>query len=159
MLGRRAEDYLEAIYELCRDKGFTRVKEIASYLNVKPATVSEMLNKLSKEGYVVYRKRLFVKLTEKGIKVAEDVRDRRKTLIKFLTALGVPKEIAERDACTIEHVLHESTVNQLKLFVKFIEESPIYPRWLEHFKEFCKTGKHPCRFLAVQPKSLNLRKI
>lgn len=142
MLRKRAEDYLEAIYELCRDRGFTRVKEIAKYLRVKPATVSEMLSKLSEKGYVIYRKRLFVTLTEKGIKVAEEVRDRRKTLIKFLTALGVPKDVAERDACTIEHVLHESTVNQLKKFVRFIEESPIYPKWLEHFREFCRSGVH-----------------
>lgn len=144
MLGKRAEDYLEAIYELCRDRGFTRVKDISVYLNVRPATVSEMLSKLSKDGYVIYRKRLFVTLTEKGIKIAEEVRERRKTLIKFLTALGVPKDVAERDACTIEHVLHESTVNQLRKFVKFIEDSPIYPKWLEHFKEFCRTGVHPC---------------
>jgi len=33
-------------------------------------------------------------------------------------ALEVPKEIAESDACTIEHTLHEKTVSQLKKFVK-----------------------------------------
>jgi len=140
----RFEDYLETIYELCKDKGFTRVKEIANALKVKPATVSEMLEKLSKEGYVIYRKRLFVTLTEKGKNIAMDVKERREILVKFLTALGVPRDIAESDACTIEHVLHEKTVNQLKNFVKFIEESPIYPKWLKHFEEYCKTGVHPC---------------
>ncbi len=159
MLGRRAEDYLEAIYELCGDRGYTRVKDIAEYLKVKPATVSEMLSKLSREGYVIYRKRLFVTLTEKGVEVAKEVRERRETLIKFLTALGVPKEIAERDACTIEHVLHEVTVEKLKMFVKFIENSPVYPKWLEHFEKFCKTGKHPCRFLDEKPKNLSVRKV
>jgi len=146
MLGKRAEDYLEAIYELCSDRGFTRVKDIAKRLNVKPATVSEMLEKLAKEGYVVYRKRLYVALTEKGKDVAKAVKERREILVKFLTALGVSKEIAERDACTIEHVLHPETVKQLKNFVKFIEESPILnPLWLEHFREFCRTGTHPCK--------------
>jgi len=145
MLGRRAEDYLEAIYELCDGKGFTRVKEIAERLKVRPATVSEMLDKLSREGYVVHRKRLYVTLTDKGMDVARDVRGRREILVKFLTTLGVPKSIAEQDACTMEHALHTETVKQLRNFVKFIEECPIMnPKWLEHFREFCKTGIHPC---------------
>ncbi len=161
MLGKRAEDYLEAIYELCKEKGYTRVKEIANFLGVKPATVSEMLEKLSKEGYIIYRKRLFIALTDRGKDVARMVRDRRETLVKFLKTLGVPEVIAERDACTIEHVLHAETVNQLKKFVRFIEESPINPRWLEHFREFCKSGKHPCKELRIRSpehKNLNLRR-
>ncbi len=145
MLGRRAEDYIEAIYELSKDKGFARVNEIASFLRVKPATVSEMLEKLCASGYVVYRKRLYTTLTEKGLKLAKEVRERREILVKFLTTIGVREEVAERDACTIEHVLHPETVQQLKNFVRFIEESPaVNPRWLKHFREFCKTGKHPC---------------
>jgi DtxR family Mn-dependent transcriptional regulator len=146
MLGKRAEDYLEAIYELCLQRGYTRVKDIARRLNVKPATVSEMLEKLSKEGYVIYRKRLFVTLTEEGKAVAQSVKERREILVKFLTTLGVSKDIAEKDACTIEHVLHPETVKQLKNFVKFIEDSPVLnPMWLEHFKVFCETGIHPCK--------------
>ncbi len=144
MLGRRAEDYLEVIHELSMEKGFTRVKEIARKLGVKPATVSEMLEKLSREGYVIYRKRLFVALTKRGEEVAKSVKERREILVKFLTALGIPKEIAEKDACTIEHVLHPETVKQLKNFVRFIEESPANPKWLEHFREFCRKGVHPC---------------
>ncbi len=158
MLGKRAEDYLEAIYELCKEKGFTRVKDIAASLNVKPPTVSEMLEKLSKEGYIVYRKRLYVSLTDKGKEVAKMVKERRKTLVKFLKTLGVPEDIAETDACTIEHVLHAETVNQLKKFVKFIEDSPINPRWLEHFREFCRTGNHPCdraKSVKIRHKILN----
>ncbi len=157
MLGKRAEDYLEAIYELCKERGYTRVKEIAKALSVKPATVSEMLEKLSKEGYIIYRKRLFIALTDRGKDVAKNVRERRETLVKFLKTLGVPQEIAERDACTIEHVLHTETVNQLKKFVRFIEESPINPKWLEHFKEFCKSGEHPCKYLTPsERKNMNL---
>jgi len=152
MLGGRAEDYLEAIYELCKKEGFTRVKEIAESLNVKPSTVSEMLDKLSREGYVVYRKRLYVSLTDKGKKVAKMVKERRETLVKFLKTLGVPEDIAKTDACTIEHVLHRETVNQLKKFVKFIEGSPMDPRWLEHFREFCRTGTHPCDRAKVEEK-------
>lgn len=145
MLGKRAEDYLEAIYTLTILNGNAKVMELAKVLGVKPASVSEMLDKLSREGYVVYKKRMHVTLTKKGIEAAKAVKEKRSVLIKFLTALGVPEDIAEKDACALEHILHPTTLNQLRSFVKFIETSPaVNPRWLEHFREFCKTGKHPC---------------
>ncbi len=143
-LSRRTEDYLEAIYNLSKDRGYTRVKEISKYLGVKPASVSEMLSKLAERGFVVYEKRLFVTLTEEGKRVAECVRERREILVKFLITLGVPKKIAEEDACIMEHVLHRETITQLKKFVKFVEESPADPMWLNHFKEYCESGVHPC---------------
>ncbi len=145
MLGKRSEDYLEAIYSLSRKKGYAKVMELAESLGVKPASVSEMLDKLSKEGYVIYKKRMHVTLTDKGVEAARKVREKRDILIKFLTAIGVPEEIAESDACALEHVLHPQTLRQLRNFVRFIESSPaVNPRWLEHFREFCRTGKHPC---------------
>ncbi len=149
MLGKRAEDYVEVIYELSRERGFARVKDISRALSVKPATVSEMLEKLSDKGYVVYRKRERIELTEKGRELAKIVRNRRKTIVKFLTLLGVSRSVAERDACVIEHVLHEETIKRLESFVKFVEKSPANPIWLDHFREFCRTGKHPCRVTEV----------
>ena len=103
------EDYLVKIYELSEDKGYTRIKEISEEMKVKPASVSEMMRKLSKLGYIEYRKRMFIKLTEKGKEVAESIIEKRKLLIKFLITLGIPKHVAERDACLIEHVLNPET--------------------------------------------------
>ncbi|AAB91276.1 metal-dependent transcriptional regulator [Archaeoglobus fulgidus] len=146
MLGSRAEDYLEAIYSLSKEKGYAKVMELSEVLNVKPATVSEMLEKLSRMGYVEYKKRSHVKLTEKGVREAMKLREKRNVVIKFLKAIGVPEDVAERDACTIEHVLHPETLRQLRNFVRFVESSPaVNPRWLEHFREFCRTGRHPCK--------------
>jgi len=143
-LSRRTEDYLEAIYHLSESRGYTRVKEIAEHLGVKPASVSEMLSKLSNKGFIVYEKRLFVSLTAEGRKVAECVRERRETLVKFFVMLGVPRKIAEEDACIMEHVLHKETMTQLRKFVKFVEDSPADPMWLSHFREYCESGVHPC---------------
>jgi len=145
------EDYLVKIYELSEDKGYTRIKEISEEMKVKPASVSEMMRKLSKLGYIEYRKRMFIKLTEKGKEVAESIIEKRKLLIKFLITLGIPKHVAERDACLIEHVLNPETVKQIKNFVKFVENSPkVNPKWLKHFKEFCEKGVHPCDTGAKQ---------
>ncbi len=145
MWRRRIEDYIEAIFDLSSERGYTRVKDIALNLNVKPASVSEMMGKLHKEGYIVYEKRLFVALTDAGKELALDVRRRRRVLIKFLNSIGVPSEVAEKDACVIEHVLDPTTVEQLSNFVRFIEDSPNNdPKWLRHFREFCEKGTHPC---------------
>lgn len=145
MMGRRSEDYLEIIYELSKGKGYTRIKEISDELNVKPASASEMMRKLSDLGYIVYKKRLFISLTDSGREVAESVRERRSILVRFLTTLNIPPEIAEQDACLIEHVLNPETVSQLKNFVRFVENSPeLNPKWLQHFREYCRDGIHPC---------------
>ena len=144
-MANRYEDYLKTIYEFCKEKGYTRVKEIAEAMKVKPSSVTEMLRKLSAEGYIIYEKRLFVKITEKGVREAEKIIERHETLIKFLVMIGVPENIARTDACLIEHYLHPETVSRLKSFVRFVEISPKKePKWLNHFKEFCNTGVHPC---------------
>ena len=145
MIGKKMEDYLAKIYELSKDKGYTKIKEISREMDVKPASTSEMMRKLSKLGYIEYRKRMFIKLTEKGKEVAESIIEKRKLLIKFLIILGIPKHVAEKDACLIEHVLNPETVKQFKNFVKFVENSPkVNPKWLRHFREFCEKGEHPC---------------
>ncbi len=146
MLGRRCEDYLEIIYELSKENGYTRIKDISDELCVKPASASEMMRKLSDMGYIVYKKRLFVSLTDSGKEMAEIVRERRSVLVKFLTTLNISPEIAEQDACLIEHVLNPETIEQLKNFVKFVENSPeLNPKWLRHFREYCKQGTYPCQ--------------
>jgi DtxR family Mn-dependent transcriptional regulator len=142
----RYEDYLKAIYELSRDKGYTKVKEIANIMGVKPPSVTEMLRKLSSMNYIYYEKRLFVRLTDKGEREALRIIKRHKMLIKFLITLGVSEEVARRDACIIEHTLHPDSVKQLNKFVEFIETSPKKePRWLQHFREFCEKNVHPCK--------------
>ena len=144
MLSRKAEDYLEAILNIAEKKGYTRVKDIASALNIKPSSVVEMLKRLNDMGYVVYRKYDGVTLTPKGSTIGRSVKDRHETIRAFLEIINVPKRIADKDACIIEHELEPETIAQLKHFVRFVKSAPDYPQWLEHFESFCKTGRHPC---------------
>jgi DtxR family Mn-dependent transcriptional regulator len=144
MLSRKAEDYLEAILSIAERKGYTRVKDIASALNIKPPSVVEMLKRLNDMGLVDYQKYEGVRLTPKGAEIARVVKDRHETIRAFLEILNVPKKIANKDACIIEHDLEPETIGQLKKFVRFVKSAPDYPQWLEHFESFCKTGEHPC---------------
>ncbi|HDO20980.1 MAG: metal-dependent transcriptional regulator [archaeon GB-1867-097] len=144
MLGSEAvENYLEAIYLLVKRKGYAKMSDISSLLNVKMPTATEMIQKLAKRGLVKYEKYKSVKLTSRGEAIAENVIKRHETLRNFLEILGVRSEIAEEDACRIEHYVHPETMKLLSKFVEFVQNAPRSPRWLEHFKKFCESGEHP----------------
>ena len=143
MRRKSVEDYLEVIYRLIDEKGYARIFDISASLNVKPPSVTEMVQKLAKEGYVKYTRYQTITLTNKGREVAKNVYRRHKTLTEFLKILGVEEEIAEKDACEIEHSLHPETVERLTKFVEFVKNAPRDPKWLEHFRIYYETGKYP----------------
>jgi Mn-dependent transcriptional regulator len=95
-------------------------------------------------GLVVYRKYDGVTLTQKGKEIGALVRDRHETIRSFLEIIGVPKNIADEDACVIEHELNPETMIQIKNLVRFVKTAPDYPKWLDHFEIFCNSGEHPC---------------
>jgi len=134
---RGIEDYLEAIYILLEERGYARVLDIASRLGVKPPSVTEMLQKMSRLGLVVYEKYRDVRLTSKGRKIAETVVKRHRILKEFLVLLGVDEDIAEEDACGMEHSIHLETVEKLTKFVEFIKSSPSTSKWLADFRRKC----------------------
>ncbi len=144
MLSRKAEDYLEAILNITEEKGHSRIKDIAVTMDVRPPSVIEMVKKLDKKKFVIYRKYDGVTLTERGREVALIIKDRHDTIKAFLKIISVPEQIAERDACTMEHELDSITTKQIKNLVNFVKTAPEYPQWLEHFGKFCMTGEHPC---------------
>jgi len=117
-LNESREDYLEVIYTLIRDKGRARTGEISKILNVTPASVTEMLQKLEKEKLVFYEKYKGVILTKEGEKIAKKIRKKHEILVKFLKFLGVSEEVAEKDACKMEHVLQSETMEKLEEFIE-----------------------------------------
>jgi DtxR family Mn-dependent transcriptional regulator len=145
MLSRKAEDYLEAILNITEKKGRTRTKDIALALGIKPPSVVEMLKRLHDMGLVEYQRYEGVRLTARGTGIARVVKERHETIRAFLEIINVPKKIANKDACIIEHELEPETIGQLKNFVRFVKSAPDYPEWLEHFETFCETGVHPCK--------------
>ena len=146
-LTRNMEDYLETIYALSKEKGDVRVKDIAHKLGIKSASVSEMLRKLDKCGYVACEKYGDIALTSKGELTGKTVMVRHETIKAFLKIIYVPEDVAERSACTIEHNLEAETIEQLTKFVKFVGAYGMHPKWLEHFEVYCRTGKIPkCRY-------------
>ncbi|RLF49258.1 MAG: hypothetical protein DRN20_02640, partial [Thermoplasmata archaeon] len=139
---RREEQYIEAIYEIVKKKGYAKVKDVSELLGVGLSAVSEMFKKLDEDGYVNYEKYGGVTLTKKGEKVAVKLSKKHEVLREFLIILGVDEEVADEDACEIEHVVRQETMDRLTKFVEFIK-SRKDPRWLERFKEYYETGELP----------------
>jgi len=135
----RAEDYLRTIHKIIEQQGFAKTGDIALELNIKPASVFEMLNKLQKLNLVIHEKYGEVKLTENGLFIAEAIRKRHDTFRKFLEIILVPPEIAIRDANILEHKLDYKTILQFAKFVDFmtLERPGLIRRWIESFKGYC----------------------
>ncbi|RLG71768.1 MAG: metal-dependent transcriptional regulator [Methanobacteriota archaeon] len=140
MLSRRTEDYLRTILNITEEKGYARVKDIAEALGVKPSSVVEMLKKLNDAGYVVHRRYDGVTLTPKGLELGKIAKSRHEIIQTFLEIIKVPKTIATKDACKMEHELHPKTIEQIGNLVRFVKTSPGNPEWLQHFQRFCDMG-------------------
>src|SRR4051812_26609486 len=119
-----AEDYLERIHALIEEKGYARVVDIASCLQVKQASVTVMVQKLGEMGYLNYEKYRGLILTDKGRKVACTIQRRHATLSRFFSLLGINPATQQEDIEGIEHHLSTETVETLSALAKFFEEHP-----------------------------------
>jgi Mn-dependent DtxR family transcriptional regulator len=142
MRKKTIEDYVELVYIIQNKKEKVHTSDIASAFNINPASVTEIFQKLSDEDYINYEKYSGVTLTEKGRKIAMTTKKKHDTLKSFLILLGVDEEIADEDACKIEHHVNPETMRKLRKFVKFAKLEDGCTRWLDHFKYYDETGKY-----------------
>lgn len=113
------EDYLEAILRLQLENGFVRSVDVANKLAVSRPSVSRAMGLLEKDGYIEFNIGNTIKLTEKGMKKAEDVYGRHKLLTVFLQKItGLPEEQCEENACRVEHQIDVDVVNGIKNWVE-----------------------------------------
>lgn len=113
-LSRSAEDYLEAIGHLCREKGAARVNDIALRLNVKKPSVTAAVRRLADLDLVVYHQYAPIELTEKGEKYANQVIRAHTILRRFMHEVaGLSREKANETACMLEHILSQDDIRQL----------------------------------------------
>jgi DtxR family Mn-dependent transcriptional regulator len=139
----RWEQYIETIDEVQREKGYAKVKDVAEALDVGLPTVTEMFGKLDEAGLINYQKWSGVTLTEEGQAMADELREKHRTLREFLTILGVPEDVADGDACAMEHNVSAETLDRLTRFVEFVHVPEDGPVWLQHFRQFYETGETP----------------
>lgn len=104
-----AEDYLETMLILQEKFGYIRSIDIANHLGVTKPSVSYAVKRLKESGYINMESNGPITLTPPGLEIARRTYDRHKALVTFLELLGVEDELAEEDACKIEHVISNDT--------------------------------------------------
>ena len=105
-----SEDYVEVILELSHEHGEARLVDIAKRLGVTHPTVSKALKKLEQEGLVILKPYRALRLSKEGEQLAFRCRERHKTVVAFLLALGVDPITAEIEAEGIEHHVGTTTL-------------------------------------------------
>lgn len=119
-----AQDYLEQIHRLIGSKGYARMADIAAALEIAPASVTTMIQRLDAEGLVVYEKYRGVVLTSKGQDIAEEVVKRHEVLARLLRSFGLDEKTIHRDVEGMEHHISKATLRVLTTIVEELERNP-----------------------------------
>lgn len=113
-LQESGEMYLETILILTNESKAVRSIDVVDYMGYSKPSVSRAVGLLKKGGYINVDGDGFLSLTELGRETAERTYERHQLLTEFLIQLGVDEETASADACKMEHVISEKTIEMIK---------------------------------------------
>lgn len=119
MRTRESEEmYLETILLLKQKSVNVHSVDVVGELNYAKSSVSRGMNLLVKNGYITMdRVTGVIEFTEKGREKAQNIYERHRVLTKALEKIGASAEMAEENACRIEHVISEDMFEIIKKFV------------------------------------------
>ncbi len=130
------EDYLEMIYRLSQENGYTRVNELADSLNVQPPSVTNMIQKLNKKNLLDYEKYGMIHLTDKGEKLGKYFLERHNAVKEFLSLIGATENL-QKDVETIEHYISLSNFRVISTLVAFMKEHSQFLTQYHEYKNRC----------------------
>jgi Mn-dependent DtxR family transcriptional regulator len=131
-LSPSAEDYVEMIYRLSREPGFTRVNDLAGALNVQPPSVTKMIQKLSEMKLIKYEKYGVIMLEKEGRVLGKELLNRHNIVMDFLTILNI-KEGILTETEKIEHTINAEILSGIKDLVNYFND---YPQLLNEFNNY-----------------------
>jgi DtxR family Mn-dependent transcriptional regulator len=109
-----AEDYLKAIYEIERGGAAAATNDIASSLNIAPASVSGMIQRLAEQGLLKHERYRGVRLTGAGRLAALRTLRRHRILECYLTqVLGYHWDRVHEEAERLEHTASDELINRM----------------------------------------------
>jgi DtxR family Mn-dependent transcriptional regulator len=117
-LTRVIEDYLKSIYELTRASERATTNQIAARMEVTPASVTNMIQKLAETNppLLDYRKHHGVQLTPEGERVALEIIRHHRLLEMFLhETLGYSWDEVHEEADRLEHVISEEMEERIAI--------------------------------------------
>jgi DtxR family transcriptional regulator, Mn-dependent transcriptional regulator len=119
------QDYLRAIAALSNNGDPVSTTEISRYFDIAPASVTEMLKKMSIKGYLSYSAYHGTMLTLKGQAEAQKITRKHRLLEKFLSdVLHIEKSQVHAQACEMEHTLSDKAEESLCRFLKHPDICP-----------------------------------
>lgn len=113
-LQESGEMYLETILVLSQRTGFVRAIDIGEEMGYSKPSVSRAVGILRQGGYIHVAEDGGITLTESGRAVAEKIYERHRLLSSFLISLGVDEKTASEDACKMEHVISDASMEAIK---------------------------------------------
>ncbi len=114
LINESAEDYLETILLLGKKLPVVRAVDIANEMGFKKSSVSIAMKNLKAKEEITVTDAGYIYLTEQGKAHAENIYERHMFLASIFREMGVPSDIAEDDACRIEHVISQESFDALK---------------------------------------------
>jgi len=109
------EDYIEAIYIFHINNSHICITDIGEFLKVKKPSVVHALKHLEELKFIKKKRYGEITLTKKGLMQGKEVFTRHAILKKFLSEiLEVDEQNANIDACKLEHILSEASLNKIK---------------------------------------------
>ncbi len=116
------EDFLEAALALSRAGTPITAGALASQLCMPQETICDELTVLEKSGELVSQGGEGYVLTPSGLRIAEQTERKHRLLQEFFSrVLGMDREAASKEACTLEHTVSEDAISRLG---SFIEDAP-----------------------------------
>ena len=113
-LQESGEMYLETIYVLSKQKNGVHSIDISEHLGYSKPSVSRAVGLLKNGGYIRIDEDNHITLTESGLEIARKIYERHTILTDMLVYLGVPEEIASRDACKMEHGISDVSLEAIR---------------------------------------------
>jgi Mn-dependent DtxR family transcriptional regulator len=113
-----AENYLEAILMLQKQKGYVRSIDVANYLGFSKPSVSIAMKSFRTDGYVDVDSDGNITLSEKGMEIATKMCERHEIIARALISLGVSEATAYEDSCKIEHDISNESFEKIKSFLE-----------------------------------------
>jgi Mn-dependent DtxR family transcriptional regulator len=144
MRHKTIEEYIETIFVLEQRNGRAQTGMIAARMGVKPPSITEMLQKLEKEGLIHYESYTGATLSRSGKKMARELMQKHRVIANLLEILGIDRELAEADACQIEHHVSPKTLKRLEQFVEFARNDDVTAESIRRFRStirYTSSGK------------------
>ncbi len=137
-LSATLENYLETIFRLEEERGFARVRDISSGLDVAKSAVTTALRSLSDKGLVNYQPYEPVRVSAQGRREAGRIVLRHRVMQDFLhNVLDLDPERADSMACGMEHSIDRDALDRLVCFLAFVgRRREGGESWLEEFRRF-----------------------